>query len=176
MDVFSPAKRSQVMARIRSRGNIRTELRLIKVARLHKITGWRRNQKLFGSPDFTFRKARLVVFVDGCFWHGCPRCYQRPKSNQDYWDKKVFRNRERDQQVAANLKQRGWRVLRIWEHELRTPKRVATKIVTALTRSIIQKTSASAKNASHGRQPILRQQRKIGLQRKSQMLLKQQRQ
>ena len=69
-DVFSKKQRSQVMAAIRSKGNKTTELRLASILRAHGIKGWRRDQPLFGKPDFVFRRERLAVFVDGCFWHG----------------------------------------------------------------------------------------------------------
>jgi DNA mismatch endonuclease (patch repair protein) len=70
-DVFTKKKRSQVMAAIRSTGNRANELRLAAIFRAHGITGWRRHQALPGKPDFVFRRERLAVFVDGCFWHGC---------------------------------------------------------------------------------------------------------
>lgn len=118
-DVFTKAKRSEVMSRIRGRGNKNTELELVKLFRRNKISGWRRNQKVFGKPDFVFPRLKFVVFVDGCFWHGCPRCYTRPKSNRQFWDAKVVRNRERDKKVSATLRRAGWRVMRIWEHDLK---------------------------------------------------------
>ena len=77
-DIWNKRKRSEVMALIRLRGNKATELRLVSIFRLHRITGWRRRQKLTGKPDFVFRKERVCVFVDGCFWHGCKKCYRRP--------------------------------------------------------------------------------------------------
>jgi len=117
-EVLTKAKRSQVMSRIRSSGNRDTELRLIELLRDHHITGWRRKQKLPGKPDFVFRRERLCAFVDGCFWHRCPRCYQRPESNRAFWDAKIQKNRTRDQAVNRTLRKAGWRVLRIWEHEL----------------------------------------------------------
>ncbi len=117
-DTFSKQKRSQVMALIRSHGNKATELRLIVIFREAGIVGWRRKQALAGKPDFVFRKQRLAVFVDGCFWHGCPKCYRRPASNQEYWDDKIQRNRKRDKLVTRELRKTGWRVLRIWGHQL----------------------------------------------------------
>jgi DNA mismatch endonuclease, patch repair protein len=117
-DVFTKTKRSEVMSRIRGRGNKDTELALIKLFRQHHITGWRRNQPIFGKPDFIFPAAKLAVFVDGCFWHGCPRCYRRPESNRKFWDAKVARNRERDREVSRELRRLGWRVVRVWEHDL----------------------------------------------------------
>ncbi|MGN6140845.1 MAG: very short patch repair endonuclease [Ralstonia sp.] len=122
-DNWSSAKRSEVMGRVRSKGNQSTELQLIRIFRKFGITGWRRNQDLPGKPDFVFRTRKLCVFVDGCFWHGCPKCYRRPASNQDYWDSKIKRNRARDREVNRELHARGWLTLRIWEHQLRTTAR-----------------------------------------------------
>jgi len=114
-DVFTKAKRSEVMSRIRGRGNKDTELALAKLLRTHRITGWRRNQPLFGKPDFVFLKARLAVFVDGCFWHGCPTHATKPKNNRVFWQRKLFANKRRDELVTRTLRNAGWRVIRIWE-------------------------------------------------------------
>ena len=132
-DVFSKAKRSEVMARIRGHGNKDTELALMKLLRQQHITGWRRHQKIFGKPDFLFRRSRLAIFVDGCFWHGCPRCYRRPKSNRKFWDAKITRNRTRDRRVKSVLRNEGWQVLRFWEHDLKTNgERAAHRIAKSL--------------------------------------------
>jgi DNA mismatch endonuclease (patch repair protein) len=124
-DVFTKAKRSAVMSRIRGRGNKDTELALIKLLRRHGVTGWRRNQKVFGKPDFLFRRNRLALFVDGCFWHGCPKCYRRPRSNKKFWDEKIARNKARDRKVNRELRKLGWRVVRIWEHGLKRKNEAA---------------------------------------------------
>jgi DNA mismatch endonuclease (patch repair protein) len=73
---------------------------------------------VFGKPDFIFPKLKLAIFVDGCFWHGCPKHGTNPKSNRPYWHRKLSRNKNRDRLVTQTLRQAGWRVLRIWEHEL----------------------------------------------------------
>jgi DNA mismatch endonuclease (patch repair protein) len=117
-DVFTKTKRSELMSRIRSRGNKATELALAKLFRRNKITGWRRNQKVFGKPDFVFPKLKLVVFVDGCFWHGCPKHETKPKNNRVFWRRKFSRNKKRDILVTRTLRRTSWRVLRVWEHEL----------------------------------------------------------
>ena len=117
-DVFTKTKRSQVMSRIRGRGNRATEPALAKLLRAHRITGWRRNHSLFGKPDFTFRKERVVVFVDGCFWHGCPTHSTMPVNNRVFWERKLAANKLRDRVVTAKLLEQGWLVLRVWEHEL----------------------------------------------------------
>ena len=131
-DVFSKAKRSEVMSRVRSRGNKDTELRLIAIFRAHAIKGWRRNRPVFGKPDFVFHKARMAVFVDGCFWHSCPKHATRPKQNADYWSKKLARNIARDRLVTRTLRGLNWRVIRVWEHDLANPGRIAARMQRAL--------------------------------------------
>ena len=117
-DVFTKAKRSEVMSRIRGHGNKATELALLRLFHAHRITGWRRRQPVFGKPDFVFPKLKLAVFVDGCFWHGCPRHATEPKGNAAFWQKKFAANKARDRLVTRTLRRTGWRVLRVWEHEL----------------------------------------------------------
>lgn len=115
---FTKAKRSEVMSRIRGRGNKATKLALMQLIRRHGVTGWHRQQNVFGRPDFLFRRNPLALFVDGCFWHGCPRCRPRPGTNRKFWNAKIARNRARDRQVSRELRRLGWQVLRIWEHDL----------------------------------------------------------
>ena len=112
------------MSRIRSRGNKDTEVALAKFFRRNKITGWRRNQKIFGKPDFIFPKLKLAIFVDGCFWHGCPKHGTKPKGNAAFWRRKFSRNIARDLLVTRALRRARWRVLRIWEHELAKKNRL----------------------------------------------------
>lgn len=133
-DIFTKRKRSAVMAAVRSRGNAATELRLIAIFRAHNITGWRRHRPVFGHPDFVFPALKLAVFVDGCFWHGCPIHGTRPKQNAAFWKKKFAANRTRDRLVTRTLRARGWRVIRIWEHALRRKheRRLLTRLHRAL--------------------------------------------
>jgi DNA mismatch endonuclease (patch repair protein) len=107
------------MSRIRGSGNKDTEQALAKLFRRHGIKGWRRNQQVFGKPDFIFRKLKLAIFVDGCFWHGCPKHATNPKSNRAYWRHKLSGNKSRDHLVTRTLRLAGWHVLRIWHHELK---------------------------------------------------------
>jgi DNA mismatch endonuclease, patch repair protein len=117
-EVFTKSRRSQVMSAIRGRGNKGTELAMIAMFRRQGITGWRRHQPVFGKPDFIFRRERLAVFVDGCFWHNCPKHSNTPVNNRDFWVAKLGANRRRDALVGRTLRAKGWRVLRVWEHEL----------------------------------------------------------
>src|SRR3954466_12131971 len=128
-DVFTRAKRSVVMSRIRGHGNRDTELRMISLFRAARIPGWRRHTKIFGKPDFVFFKERLAVFVDGCFWHRHPGCKfsYTPKSRPEFWLPKFEKNVARDRLVTRTLRKRGWRVVRIWECQL-APAKVARAI------------------------------------------------
>lgn len=114
-DVFSAEKRSEIMSKVRSTKNKSTELRLIAEFKERKITGWRRNSKIFGRPDFIFPKLRIAVFVDGCFWHGHDCRNTKPKDRADYWTAKIERNRRRDAAATARLQELGYVVVRIWE-------------------------------------------------------------
>ena len=135
-DIFTKTKRSEVMGRVRSRGNAATELRLMAIFRSHGITGWRRNRPVFGRPDFVFPAQRVAVFVDGCFWHGCPRHYNAPASHAAFWRRKLVGNRTRDRLVTRTLTRAGWMVLRIWEHALKGDgRRVAVRVARALGRT-----------------------------------------
>jgi DNA mismatch endonuclease (patch repair protein) len=132
-DVFTKRKRSEVMSRIRGRGNKETELALAGLFRKHQITGWRRDWPVFGRPDFVFPNARVAVFVDGCFWHACPKHSNMPANNRAFWRKKLTANKARDLVVIKTLRQAGWRVIRVWEHQLaKSPRRCAERIKTLL--------------------------------------------
>jgi len=121
-DVFSKEKRSQVMRAIRSKGNKSTELALIKVFKLYKISGWRRNNNLTGKPDFVFPRQKVIVFVDGCYWHGHICRERKPGQNNDYWKEKISNNKKRDNLVTKELRTNGWKVIRIWECEIKKHK------------------------------------------------------
>lgn len=120
------------MSKIKGAGNKETEIALVSILRRNKIVGWRRKQKIYGKPDFVFWKQRVAIFVDGCFWHQCPLHSSIPKQNQEFWQKKLQANTVRDKQVNANLEQRGWTVIRIWEHELKDEEHVCGLIRSAL--------------------------------------------
>lgn len=121
-DVFSKEKRSQVMSAVRSKGNKSTELALISIFKLHKISGWRRNFDLTGKPDFVFPKHEIIVFVDGCYWHGHNCRMRKPGRNNEYWEQKILHNKQRDEFVTKELRKNGWNVIRIWECEIRKGK------------------------------------------------------
>lgn len=107
------------MRAVRSKGNKSTEISLIKLFKLHHITGWRRNYKIIGRPDFVIPEKRVAIFADGCFWHGHNCRNVTPSDNAEYWKKKIARNIERDALITNTLTDKGWKVIRIWECELK---------------------------------------------------------
>ena len=117
---FGGLSRSALMSRIRSSQNATTELKFLALLRAARLKGWRRHYPLMGKPDFTFPTLKLAVFIDGCFWHGhnCGRNLT-PKRNAGAWQTKIARNKRRDYVVMRELKERGWKAIRIWECALR---------------------------------------------------------
>lgn len=138
-DVFSSDKRSEVMRKVRSKGNKSTEPKLIVLFKENGITGWRRNYRVKGHPDFVFLDKRITVFVDGCFWHGHDCRNTRPENNKDYWQKKRVANMKHAQEITALFEARGWTVIRIWECELKPRNKVCTvkRIEEALHEAVI---------------------------------------
>lgn len=140
-DHITKSERSRVMAAVRSDQNRTTELRFVSLLRNNGIVGWRRRQSLIGKPDFVFRKERVVVFVDGCFWHGCPRHCRKPNSRQDYWFPKLERNKVRDRIVTKTLRDAGWKVMRVWECDLSQKNR--PRVLGRLLKALGYETTAS---------------------------------
>jgi DNA mismatch endonuclease (patch repair protein) len=118
VDIISPARRSELMGRIRGKG---TKPELLVRSAAHRL-GYRFRlhvKNLPGSPDLVFRSRNIALFVDGCFWHrhaGCPYCYT-PKSNIQFWREKFKKNMVRDKRVRTGLEGMGWHVAVIWECE-----------------------------------------------------------
>ena len=128
-----PLYRSIWMAKVRAKGNLSTEIAFMRLLRKSRLSGWRRHQRLPGTPDFVFFKERLAIFLDGDFWHGNPQKYKTPKTNSRFWDSKIQRNRIRDRVVNRQLKSKGYRVIRIWESSLKKdPAKWMKKIFSTL--------------------------------------------
>lgn len=131
---FGGLSRSELMSRVRSRGNATTELRMVAVLRSNGLSGWRRHARLLGSPDFTWRKERVALFIDGCFWHGhdCGRNLT-PRTNASFWQEKIRGNAARDRAVSRELRRQGWSVIRVWECQLKkAPERTVHRLRRAL--------------------------------------------
>ncbi len=125
MRFITTPDRSRNMRAVRGKHCKTTEWRLRALLISAGLRGWRMHVRgLQGSPDFYFPHEHVAVFVDGCFWHGCPRCGHTPKSDVGYWKMKLGRNKVRDRAVNRELRSRGFRVMRVWECEVRrNPRR-----------------------------------------------------
>jgi len=124
-----PAMRSKTMAAIRGKNNRTTELCFRMALVRRGINGWETNvEDLVGKPDFFFKEKGIAVFVDGCFWHGCPRCGHYPKTRSSFWKTKILRNKERDKKNRRKLRGKGIKVVSIWEHSLKIPNQLNLKI------------------------------------------------
>lgn len=118
-DVFNSRERSAVMRQVKSKGNKSTEQKLIDRFQQAGIQGWRRGYKVIGRPDFVFLNKKIAVFTDGCFWHGHNCRNLTPKQNEPYWASKREKNRQRDEYINTRFRQRGWRIVRFWECDIK---------------------------------------------------------
>lgn len=134
VDNLTKEKRSKVMSSIKGK-NTKPEGILRELLDGRKF---RFQPNIYGRPDFGNKRRKLVVFVDGCFWHGCPLCYKEPTTNKLYWSKKLHRNRKHDKYVTNHLEVLGYRVYRFWEHDVRrNPMNCARVLREAISRGVI---------------------------------------
>ena len=125
-DDRSIAQRSETMRRVRGKD---TSCEVLLRSALHRRgLRYRLHAKLPGKPDVVFPRAKVAVFVDGCFWHGCPEHCRVPTGNRKYWEAKIARNRARDERATDALRAEGWAVIRVWEHEVRDPDALARTV------------------------------------------------
>lgn len=116
-DVMTPEQRAKNMKAIKSISKLET---IVSKELWKNGIRYRRNsKKLFGKPDISIQKYKVVIFIDSCFWHQCPLHATMPKSNTDFWLKKLERNVERDQEVNEYYMKNGWNIKRVWEHEIK---------------------------------------------------------
>ena len=130
-DRFPKEVRSRIMSRIRGK-NTEPEIAVRKILWKRGLRYRIHNKAVLGTPDISNRRRKLAVFVDGCFWHGCPACYREPKTNVSFWRNKVSRNQTRREVVRAGLIAQGFRVVEIWEHEACDVDVVAGRVGAAL--------------------------------------------
>lgn len=116
-DVLTPAQRSFCMSRNRGK-DTKPEI-LLRKALWRRGLRYRLHSELPGKPDLVFPGQRAVVFVDGCFWHGCPEHFQPPRTNAEFWREKIAATQRRDIRTGEKLTAAGWAVFRVWEHEIR---------------------------------------------------------
>ena len=131
-DVLTQEQRKLNMSRIRAK-NTGPEVKLRKMLFVEGIRGYRIHYKLPGKPDIVFTKKKIAIFIDGCFWHKCPVCFQEPETRKEFWMKKIQSNIDRDKKVNEQLKDEGWTVMRFWEHDVRkNPESIVKKIAEIL--------------------------------------------
>ncbi|MEK7447396.1 MAG: very short patch repair endonuclease [Patescibacteria group bacterium] len=127
MDTVDKEKRSLIMSSVRSK---ETKLEIeFRKSLWQKGFRYRKNsRKYYGTPDIVMPSKKVVIFIDSCFWHGCPRHLRIPKSNKKFWEDKISRNVERDKDVTRYYKQQKWIIIRIWEHEINKDELLKKKI------------------------------------------------
>ena len=149
MDRVSREVRSKIMASVRTVGGT-TEREMEAVLRKHGIRGFSKQWPVQGKPDFAWPKLRIALFVDGCFWHGCPRCDRPSKSNRAFWKSKIASNRRRDARVARKLRHDGWSVLRVWECRI-GEQRTVSRIIRATNKLVLDTPSYNKTESNHNR-------------------------
>jgi DNA mismatch endonuclease (patch repair protein) len=132
-DVLTQEQRKLNMSRIRAK-NTGPEIKLRKLLYAQGIRGYRIHYNLQGKPDIVFTKKKIAIFIDGCFWHKCPICFQEPETSKEFWMKKIQSNIDRDKKVNEQLKEDGWTVMRFWEHEVRKNPDEIVKKISEMTR------------------------------------------
>lgn len=127
MDKVSKATRSEIMRNVKSK-ETKLEVKFRRMLWAEGLRYRKNSPHYFGKPDLVFNNKQLVVFIDSCFWHGCDSHLRMPNSNQSYWNEKIKRNKARDTLVGKHYKQLGWRVIRIWEHDLKDKTMIEKKL------------------------------------------------
>ena len=116
-DNLSREKRSKVMSSIRGK-NTKPEITIRKLLWKVGIRYRIHNKSIYGTPDISIMKNKIAIFIDGCFWHGCKRCYKEPTTNTAFWREKIHNNKKRRLKVRRILKKQGWNVQEFWEHQV----------------------------------------------------------
>lgn len=153
-DNLKPEDRRKTMRAVKGRGT-KLEKRLSCVLAGMRLRGWRKNVRdVAGNPDIVFQDARVAIFIDGCFWHGCPHCKRKlPVTNQEYWERKIGRNVARAQLINQRLQEDGWNVVRIWGHEIGDPnarRRIRSEIRQALDKEQSTHGNAADRHSAEG--------------------------
>lgn len=147
-DNLTPEARRKTMQAVKGKGT-RLEKRLFSMLAGMGLRGWTKNvDAVIGKPDVAFLGKRVAVFIDGCFWHGCPHCHRiLPRTNRKYWKRKIERNIALAKSTNRRLRADGWVVIRIWEHQM---KQVAErdKVKAALRRFL---GDGAKRNSNHSR-------------------------
>lgn len=117
-DIFSKKKRSEIMSKVRSK-DTKLEIEFGKKLKKAGFSFRKNSARYFGKPDFVLLKHKTVIFLDSCFWHGCKKHCRIPTTRKKYWVEKIARNKERDKEVSRHYKKLNWKIIRIWEHDIK---------------------------------------------------------
>jgi len=117
-DTVSKKKRSEIMSKVKSKDS-KIEVNFRKAIWKAGFRYRKNSTKYFGKPDMVLPKYKTAIFIDSCFWHGCKRHCRLPAARKKYWTTKIERNKERDKEVNRYYKKIGWKVIRVWEHEIK---------------------------------------------------------
>lgn len=132
MDNLTKEQRRKNMQHIRSKDTV-PERKIMQELRRRKIYFASYATGIVGKPDIVFRRKKVAVFIDSDFWHGHPKRFIMPVSNYEYWSQKIARNRERDNQVTRELRLKGWKVVRLWEYDIKHNfEKCIQKVISAL--------------------------------------------
>lgn len=134
-DVVSKNKRSEIMSAVRSK-DTKIEIAFRKALWKQGFRYSKNSAKYFGKPDLVLKKYKTVIFIDSCFWHGCKKHCRLPATRKKYWTEKIERNKQRDKEVNRHYKKIGWKVIRVWEHDIENK---AAKIITNVEKIIKMK-------------------------------------
>ncbi|MCX6762022.1 MAG: very short patch repair endonuclease [Candidatus Moranbacteria bacterium] len=126
-DIFSKKKRSEIMSKVRSKDS-KIEIEFRKKLWKAGFRYRKNSTKYFGKPDIVLPKHKTVIFIDSCFWHGCKKHGSMPQTRKKFWETKIDRNKERDKEVNRQYKKLGWKIFRIWEHDLKRIDKSAEKL------------------------------------------------
>ncbi len=131
VDNVSASQRSFIMSRVKSK-DTQLEILLRKLLSLRGLR-YRLHYPILGKPDIVFVSKKVAVFIDGCFWHLCPKCRDIPVSNRRFWLRKLTKNALRDRRITQQLSNEGWKVIRVWGHQLvAKPENVVSRIAQLL--------------------------------------------
>lgn len=134
-DVFSKGKRSKIMSSIKAKNNS-IDRKLWALLRKNNIE-FKKYAKIHGTPDAVISNKKIAIFCDGCFWHGCSKHYKEPRTRTYFWKMKIKRNKKRDSEVSRLLKDSGYKVIRVWEHEIEeNPSKSMGKIIKGINKRI----------------------------------------
>lgn len=129
MDTISKSKRSYIMRAVRSK-DTKIEISFRKALWNKGFRYCKNSAKYFGKPDLVLKKYKTVIFIDSCFWHGCKKHCRMPATNKKYWVNKIERNKFRDKEVNKYYKKLGWKIFRVWEHDvLKNSNKTIIKII-----------------------------------------------